>query len=140
MGNINWGRVILGGLLAGVVINVVEGISGIIFMEDMQAAMAEHNISMDQSPAVMALYLLIGFAYGIFALWLYAAIRPRYGAGAKTAVYAGLAVWFLGYLMASLGFVLLGIFPTQMFAVSSTIGLVEIVGGTVAGAWLYKEG
>ena len=140
MGKINWGRVILGGLLAGVVINVVEGISGTIFMEDMQAAMAEHNISMDQSPAVMALYLLIGFAYGIFALWLYAAIRPRYGAGAKTAVYAGLAVWFLGYLMASLGFVLLGIFPTQMFAVSSTIGLVEIVGGTVAGAWLYKEG
>lgn len=140
MGKINWGRVILGGLLAGVVINVVEGISGTIFMEDMQAAMAEHNISMDQSPAVMAIYLLIGFAYGIFALWLYAAIRPRYGAGAKTAVYAGLAVWFLGYLMASLSFVLLGIFPTQMFAVSSTIGLVEIVGGTVAGAWLYKEG
>ncbi len=140
MGKINWGRVILGGLLAGVVINVVEGISGTIFMEDMLAAMAEHNISMDQSPTVMALYLLIGFAYGIFALWLYAAIRPRYGAGAKTAVYAGLAVWFLGYLMASLSFVLLGIFPTQMFAVSSTIGLVEIVGGTVAGAWLYKEG
>ncbi|HSE60477.1 MAG TPA: hypothetical protein VLA99_17380 [Nitrospiraceae bacterium] len=30
------------------------------------------------------------------ALWLYAAIRPRFGAGPKTALYAGLGVWVLG--------------------------------------------
>lgn len=28
---------------------------------------------------------ITGLAYGIFIVWLYAAIRPRYGAGPKTA-------------------------------------------------------
>jgi hypothetical protein len=30
-----------------------------------------------------------GFLIGIFAIWLYAAIRPRHGPGPKTAVCAG---------------------------------------------------
>ena len=41
------------------------------------------------------------FLIGLFAGWLYAAIRPRYGAGPKTALCAGLFVWFLGYLLTS---------------------------------------
>ena len=30
------------------------------------------------------MFTVWGFLVGIFAVWLYAAIRPRYGAGAKT--------------------------------------------------------
>src|SRR5207249_3963498 len=43
------------------------------------------------------MFLAWGFLVGIFAVWLYAAIRPRYGAGPKTALCAGAAVWGLGY-------------------------------------------
>ena len=32
---------------------------------------------------------------GISILWLYAAIRPRYGPGAKTATIAAFASWFI---------------------------------------------
>ena len=47
------------------------------------------------------MFLAWGFLVGIFAVWLYAAIRPRYGAGPKTALCAGAAVWGIGYLGAS---------------------------------------
>ena len=46
----------------------------------------------------LLMFLAWGFLVGIFAVWLYAAIRPRYGAGPKTALCAGAAVWGLGYL------------------------------------------
>lgn len=139
MGKINWGRVILGGLLAGVVINVVEGVMGMIFMEEYQAAMEALGKSMKMSGGAMVFYLALGFVYGLFAVWLYAAIRPRYGAGPKTAVWAGIAVWFIGYLMVSISFGTLGVFPTRLLFIGTIVGLVEMIGATLLGAWLYKE-
>ena len=37
-------------------------------------------------------------ALGIATVWLYAAIRPRFGPGPKTAIWAGLIVWALSYV------------------------------------------
>jgi hypothetical protein len=42
----------------------------------------------------------ITFVLGILAVWTYAAIRPRFNAGPKTALCAGLAVWAMSYLYA----------------------------------------
>jgi hypothetical protein len=45
MGGINWGRVILGGLLAGILINVFEFIlNGIILAKDWEAALLTRGI------------------------------------------------------------------------------------------------
>ena len=40
----------------------------------------------------------VNLAGGVWAMWLHAAIRPRYGPGAKTAVIAGLAWWIASTL------------------------------------------
>ena len=89
MGTMNGARVILGGLLAGVVINVFESIlNGVVLAKDWEAAMAalgKPPMAGDQ----IAVFIVWGFLVGIFAVWLYAAIRPRYGAGPKTALCAG---------------------------------------------------
>jgi hypothetical protein len=87
----------------------------------------------------LLMFLVWGFLVGIFAVWLYAAIRPRYGAGAKTALCAGAAVWGLGYLLASVMPIALHIFPRHIMAIGLAVGLVEGLVGTVAGAWLYRE-
>jgi hypothetical protein len=51
--------------------------------------------SCTQNPGLCAAwsFVLWGFLVGIFAVWLYAAIRPRYGDGPKTALCAGAVVW-----------------------------------------------
>jgi hypothetical protein len=76
---------------------------------------------------------------GIATVWLYAAIRPRFGPGAGTAAIAGLAVWFFAYLYGGLGQELLGFFPAGLTMVTLLWGLVEIVLGAVAGGWVYRE-
>jgi len=139
MGKINWGRVILGGLLAGVVVNVFEGVAGTLWEQEYQAAMTALGKTMEMSPELMAYFLGFGFVYGIFAVWFYAAIRPRFGPGPKTAVCAALAVWFIGYLAPTLGYIMLDLFPALLMTKALVVGLVETILGTVLGAWLYKE-
>ena len=115
MGKINWGRVILGGLLAGVVVNVVEfALHAVILNPDWKAAMAALSRSPDESTGAMMIYVGLGYLIGILAVCYYAAIRPRFGAGPKTAVCAGLGVWLLAYLVPTIGMVPLGLLPNRL--------------------------
>ena len=139
MGKINWGRVILGGLLAGVVVSLFEGVAGWAFGQEYQAAMTALGKTMEMTPTLMIYFLAFGFVYGIFAVWFYAAIRPRFGAGPRTAACAGFAVWLIGYLFPTLGYIMLDLFPTPLMLKACAVGLVETILGTVLGAWLYKE-
>src|SRR5437763_5227091 len=104
MGKVNWGRVVVGGLLAGVVLNIVDYLTyGVWLKADMAAAMT----GLGKSPAAMdsaiPLWVALDFVSGIGLLWVYAAIRPRVGAGVQTAVIAGLAVWFFVGLLHATG-------------------------------------
>ncbi len=140
MGKINAGRVILGGLLAGVVINVSEFFwNGVVFAKDMQDAMAALNKTMDMSGPTVAIYICWGFLIGILAVWLYAAVRPRFGAGVKTAIRTGLMMWLLVYVQATVSLAPMGLFPRRLMLIGLPISLVEIVVATWLGAWLYKE-
>ncbi len=47
---------------------------------------------------------LTGPVGGNVAVWIYVGIRPRFGAGLKTAIYAGLAVWIVGILLPNIIF------------------------------------
>ena len=135
---INWGRVILGGIAAGVVVNLSEYIlNEIVLKKENEEAMKALGKSMPAGGSTMTVWIVWGFVLGIAAVWLYAAIRPRFGAGPATAMKAGLAVWILAYLLSSVAFWNLGLFPFS--ALAFVWGLVEALVATVVGAWLYKE-
>ena len=137
MGKINMQRVFLGGLLAGVVLNVVDFILyGVVLKDDIAAAMQALGKQME--PPIV-LFVIWDFVFGIFLVWLYAAIRPRFGAGAKTAVIAGFAVWVLYGLMHSIGEAPMGFFPQRFYVLGTIVMLVQVPVATVVGAWLYKE-
>jgi hypothetical protein len=139
MGGINFGRVVLGGLLAGLIIDVSEFLlNGVVFARDMDEAMRRLNLPPVGASAI-AIFVIFGFFLGIATIWLYAAIRPRFGAGVKTALCAGSAVWFFAYLYPNIGQAVLGFFPVGLITISVVWGLVEMLLATAAGAWLYTE-
>jgi hypothetical protein len=140
MNKINFGRVIIGGLLAGVVINLGEFIfQGVLFGEENNQAMAALG-KPPVDPRMVLWFVLFGFGLGITLVWLYAAIRPRLGPGVQTAICAALAVWGLAYLYPNLFFIILDLFPRRLVVLGTVWGLFEIAIAGVAGAWLYKEG
>jgi hypothetical protein len=140
MGKINAGRVLLGGLLAGVVINISEWFwNGMVFAKEMADAFAKLGKTVNMTGGTMAIFIGWGFLIGILAVWLYAAIRPRFGAGRGTAIRTGLMMWLLVYVSSTITMAPMGLFPLNLMLLGLPISLVEIVVATWLGAWLYKE-
>lgn len=101
MGKTNWMRVFLGGLVAGIVLFVLGYAAWAIYLGKPWSAAIE-ALGHPYPSKVIVFQLPVG----ILAVWLYSAIRPRYGAGPKTAVIAGAGFWAMSALFAniSLGF------------------------------------
>jgi hypothetical protein len=140
MGRINWGRVVLGGLLAGVVLNIVDWLFyGVMMKQDLAAAMQALGKQPGAMDSLVPLFVALDFVTGIGLLWVYAAIRPRFGAGAKTAVIAGVAVWFFVGLLHALGEGPMGLFPQKVYTVGTIVALVQYAVAGAVGAYVYKE-
>ncbi len=140
MAKINWNRILLGGLVAGLIINAAEYlVNGVILQARWADAMKGIGRPEMISGAQIAAFNVWGFLVGIFTVWLYAAIRPRYGAGPKTAVCTGAAVWALGYLLAGVAPMVLHLLPRRLMAMGIAAGLIEVIVAALVGAWLYKE-
>ncbi len=142
MANINWGRVIGGGLLAGLVMNIGEATAhGVILGQDSVELFQRFGVPHVPQPWQLIVLVAMTFVLGITSVWLYAAIRPRYGAGPMTAICAGLAVWILAHLWSGVylfaGFT--GLITDKLALLPIATGLIEAPLGTLAGAWLYKE-
>jgi hypothetical protein len=139
MSNINLGKVILGGLVAGVVYNIGEAILNMgILAKDMEEFSRKYQLPAMEGSFIMKMTLLM-FVFGIVTVWLYAAIRPRFGAGIKTAVIAGVAVWFLSFFYATFLMHAIGLFATAPSVKGAVWELGEAVLAAIAGAWVYKE-
>ena len=138
MGNINMGRVILGGLVAGLVLNIGEYLlNGVVLADQMKTFMTQHNFTEPKN--FIAIAVALTFVLGIVIVLGYACIRPRFGPGVKTAIIAGLFAWFGIYFYSGIiNGVLFGI-PMNTMIMVIVWGLVEFCLGAIAGAWLYKE-
>jgi hypothetical protein len=140
MGKISIGRVLLGGVVAGLVGDglgyLVDGIWLAPLWSDGMLSLGKNEFSPDQ----WIYFNVLGLVTGIVAVWIYAAIRPRLGPGPLTAASAGAAVWVVGSLVPNLSFMWFGgLFGHRLTAFTTAAALVEIVAGTIAGAALYKE-
>ena len=141
MASINTGKVITGGLLAGLVFNILDfANNAFIIGEEFKANATRLNLdpAAMESTTGIATFVVIDFLLGILTVWTYAAIRPRFGAGPKTAIMAGL-VPFLAITFILFGFANLGMFPMALYLKATVIALVITCLGSVAGAWAYKE-
>jgi hypothetical protein len=139
MGRINVGRVVLGGLLAGLVINVSETVLNLVVVaQQMEEVLRARNLP-PAGGGMIAGFVLNAFVLGIATVWLYAAIRPKFGAGPRTAAIAGAAVWFFTYFYGAVTYILMGFLPAKVTTVATLWGLPEIIVAAIAGAWIYTE-
>lgn len=140
MSTINVSRMLLGGLIAGFVINAGEGVlNEVILAEQWSAFMAESGMKPFGTGQIVS-FVVLTFLFGIVLNWIYVAIRPRFGPGPKTAVIAGLTMWVIGWFIIGTYFIVAGMYPLGITAVTIVWGLFEIPIAAVAGAWLYREG
>ena len=140
MQNINLARVIGGGVVAGLTLTFVADTAmglalsyGIWWLSAIIDPIGHWTVIWQ--------YGGINIALGVVLVWLYAAIRPRFGPGVKTAVVAGVAAWIMGFLIPVLwipgpetGSLAITAWPLGYVA-----SLFGVTVATLGGAWVYQE-
>jgi hypothetical protein len=142
MAGIDVPRVLAGGVVAGTVMNASEAaLHGGLLGTAAAELFARHEVPDLPSALPMVSLILVTYVLGTASVWLYAAIRPRFGAGPRTAAVAGLAVWVMAHLWSGvyLGMGFMGLITPELAFVPIVWGLVEAPLGTIAGAWIYRE-
>jgi hypothetical protein len=135
---INLKGVIVGGLVAGLVLNVFDYVFwGVVYAKDFAAAL--QAIGRPPADNLIPMWVILDFCYGIALVYTYAAIRPRFGAGAGTAVRAGLILWVFIGLFHAIAESPLGFLPMRLYVLGTIVALVQIPLATVAGAKFYRE-
>ena len=138
---INTGKVISGGLLAGFVYNVFDMLWNFTVLQADGLAMAAR---LNLNPAVVTdlsyqmPWIAIDFVLGLLTIFIYAGFRPRFGSGPKTAVIAGFMPW-VAITSIFCGLASMGVFTEAMAIKASLLGIVNVVVGSIAGAWAYRE-
>jgi hypothetical protein len=142
MMKINVGRMLLGGIVAGILLFMADGfIHEKLLHEHWLAAMkaAGRSVQAEEHGSDMAYFAVFELLRGLALAWVYAAIRAHFGAGPKTAVIAAVAVWAMIFPLPFISEVPIGFYTTTMMALWSLYELItSVVAGLVAGA-LYKD-
>jgi hypothetical protein len=139
---INTSKVVVGGLAAGVVANIIGFIGfGMLLGPRMQAEMVAVAPVLEgrgMDGAAIGVNVIAQFVVGLLLVWLYAAMRPRFGPGMKTAIYAALVVWLCGFLF-HIDWLLAGLMTPTTYAMASVVALVQLIPAAAVGGMLYKE-
>ena len=144
MSTINKGRVFLGGVVAGAVTLAIQYAGMFIALKRIKQVAQTAGWALPEiTPAFQLKWaVLVLFIGGPLAIWLYAAIRPRFGAGPWTAVRSAFYLWlvlgpYYGTLLSLMGLLPPVPLAAQLFNYIAALPLMIIA--MLAGAWIYKE-
>ena len=133
MEDINWRRVFSCGSGAGLAWSLLSVPLLVLFGGDIIDTVPRPFVTVGRMGSVV-----LNIVAGIWAVWLYAAVRPRYGAGSKTAAIAGFSWWLIATIATwqwiDLGFIRLRDLVGLMIA-----SLPALIAVTMVGAWSYRE-
>jgi hypothetical protein len=138
VGKLNWARVILGGLVAGLISLASGYVLGHVFLKEVTEAIFE-RFHIVPTLHLFLHVLLLRLMLGIGVVWLYAAIRPRFGPGPRTAAIAGLIMWLFVWVYYSASIHPMGIYPHHVTVIALLWTFVEMQLMAQAGGYLYKE-
>lgn len=90
------------------------------------------------SPLTRGYLAFTNLAAAVWAMWLYAALRPAFGEGMRTAAIAAVAWWLIHWLQSS-KVAALGHVALESYLPLAGAMLVAMVAAVACGAWLYEH-
>ena len=140
MSKINVGRWVLGGLVAGVLAFIFDGIvHGVLLKESWQHVMTALGRQInEQDRGGFGYYAVYDLVKGFAGVFLYISMRTLFGPGPKTAILAGLLLWALVIPLPLGGLIPAEFFGRRFAAAWSLYALIPTVIFTLVGAWLYQ--
>jgi hypothetical protein len=141
LGRINAGRLVLGAIVAGFVLNAADVlIQTVLMVQESQVMRQRLNLNPEavEGTSTMVSFIVANFIMGFVMLFTYAGFRPRFGPGPMTATLAALVLFF-SIAPVMFGFMMMGIFAPNAYMKSTLLYFVTFIAASLAGASVYKE-
>jgi hypothetical protein len=139
MEKLNTKRLLIGGFVAGLVIEILEAILNIAVIGDEMRQVMEATGMEPASTGLFLLVLIWAWLSGFLGVWMYARLRPSMGAGPMTAIRVGVLIWFFAYLFYAMMSFAEAIVPSSLIWTILVWRLVETPVAILIGAMLYKD-
>lgn len=141
MAQINWGRLILGTVIAAIIMFVADGfLHETIAKADWQAVYAGLRATPPEPHnASMAYFGVFELGRAFIVMIFYVTLRAFTGPGPKTAAIAGVIGWVASSLTGPVQFIPLGFFSNALWLKVGALHLIISILATIAGAALYKD-
>jgi hypothetical protein len=134
---INLKKVLSGGLITGMIINIIDTPNGaLISGPKITEFLTAHSII--ASSFVAPYFLFIHLIFGVLLVWVYANMISNWGETHKNALYATLLILIPTRLF-SLGFTFMGLLPISLFITLSTSVIIGFFVGGIVGCWFYSR-
>jgi hypothetical protein len=139
MGQINYARVVLAAIVAGIFYFLTDGAIHTILGPYHMAAITGAGKPLVADPTAYIYFAIFDLGKGLVAMLIYAGARPRFGAGVKTAVWAGIVTWLAVCVFPSIASMPFPFYERIYFWKLMAMSVVPMILGAILGAWLYKE-
>lgn len=141
MSHVNWGRLVIGGIIASVIAFVTDGIlhEHLIHRHWEALVAGSHITPHEHAPSAFVYFAIFELGRGFVSLFLYAMMRARLGAGPMTAAWAGVVGWVAFSVTGPAQFIPLGFFSDTLWWMAGAYQLVTSIVATIAGAAVYTE-
>jgi hypothetical protein len=139
MGRINIGKLVIGGVAAGLVANALDFVVNTYLMTTETDDMIRRlNLSLDVLQSSAMVWVVVDFIWGMLLVFAYVGMRPRFGPGPRTAAISGGTMW-LAVAATFAGLTAMGIYTQQAYIKTSFLFLVSTMAASLTGAYLYQE-
>lgn len=141
MAKINWGRLVVGSLIAAIIMFFTDGFIHERIVQADWRAVYDGLRAVEPEPhgLGMAYFALFELGRGFIAMLFYATMRTHFGAGPRTAVLAAIVGWVGFSLTGPAQFIPLGFFSNALWMKVGALHLVTSILATLAGASFYKD-
>lgn len=139
MGTIKIAGVVAGGLLAGAIWQIVS-FAWVTFVlaEELEAILRRFNASA-LPPQSFLVHLTTALAGGVLLVWLYAAMRSRFGWGLRSALIAGFVVWLFSFVTFMATAVVMNMFSRRLAFLAGLGGMIATSLAAFVGTSAYKD-
>lgn len=141
MYQINWVRVLVGGLVASVILFLTDGfLHERLALGLWQAVYADLGVAEPKHNAYALIYFAIfELGRGFISIYLYVLMRSCCGAGPKTAALAGIVAWIAFSVSGPAQFIPLGFYSHALWIKVGAFQFITSIVAAVAGAFLYRD-
>ena len=123
----NVGRWILGGIVAGIVYFIGDGVvHGVLLKQHWASILGAINVDAEKALKTPQIFGIYDLVKGLIAVWIYAGI-------------AGIVTWAAAIPLPLIGLIPMKFFSAGFVALWSAYAIVPMIIGAVVGAWLYRE-